>query len=130
MLELWAPLIPPLIPPSAEERAFNHGSDCMAGWSPTAEHLEARNDAGDCESVQAWRAKVGDARVCEGSHEDVEVDDWDAGTVEISDSLSAIDYERYGKQIARPKALRGELEIAKEMRWAVQRETLNRRSSL
>ena len=102
----------------------------MTGWSPTAEHLEARNDAGDWDSVQAWRAKVGDARVCEGSREDVEVDDWDVGTVEISDSLSAIYYERYGKQIAHWKALRGELEIAKEARWAVQRETLNRRSSL
>ena len=57
---------------SAEERAFNYGSDCMTGWSPTAEHLEARNDAGDCDSVQAWRAKVGDARVCEGSREETQ----------------------------------------------------------
>jgi hypothetical protein len=104
-----------------------YGSHCETSFSPPVEHLASYNTMHDWSFVKGWRSNVAAG---ERSGQAADVDEWDARTVEISDSLSAIDNERYARQIVRWQAHCSELEVPSETRWAVDRETLTRRRSL
>ena len=104
-----------------------YGSHCETSFSSPVEHLASYNTMHDWSFVKAWRSNVGAG---EGNVQPADVDEWDARTVEISDSLSAIDNERYARQVVRWQAHCSELDVPSETRWAVDRETLTRRRSL
>ncbi|KAL2044837.1 hypothetical protein N7G274_002612 [Stereocaulon virgatum] len=104
-----------------------YGSHCETSFSPPAEHFTSYSHMHDWSFVRAWRSNV---EAGGGSVQAADVDEWDARTVEISDSLSAIDNERYVRQIVLWQAHCNELEVPSETKWAVDRETLTRRRSL
>ena len=104
-----------------------YGSGGETSWSPPTDLIATANAECDWTSVNTWKANTENACEVIKSADVVEVDDWDAGTVEIWDSLSARDNEQYGKQIASWKAMCSEL---RETRWLVDRGSLSRRRSL
>ena len=86
------------------------------------------DDAGEKrKAIDAWAANV--IALNEWS-EDVEVDDWDTGTVEMWDSVSVVDYGTYGKQIVRWQDVCAKIERPKEALWKVREEPLARRQSI
>ena len=78
-------------------------------------------------AIDAWAANVIASSECSG---DVEVDDWDTGTVEVWDSVSVVDYGTYGKQIVRWQDACASIERPKETLWTVREEPLTRRQSI
>ena len=78
-------------------------------------------------AIDAWAANVIASNQWSG---DVEVDDWDAGTVEMWDSVSIVDYGTYGKQIVRWQDICAKIERPKEALWKVREEPLARRQSI
>ena len=85
-------------------------------------------DAGEKRrAIDAWAANVIASSECSG---DVEVDEWDSGTVEMWDSVSAVDYETHGKQIVRWQDVCAKIERPKEALWKVREEPLTRRQSI
>ena len=77
--------------------------------------------------INAWAANVIASSECSG---DVEVDDWDTGTVEVWDSVSVVDYGTYGKQIVRWQDVCAAIERPKETLWTLREEPLTRRQSI
>ena len=78
-------------------------------------------------AIDAWAANVIASSECSG---DVEVDDWEAGTVEMWDSVSVVDYGTYGKQIVRWQDVCTKIERLKDTLWKVREEPLTRRQSI
>lgn len=78
-------------------------------------------------AIDAWAANVIASSECSG---DVEIDDWDTGTVEMWDSVSVVDYGTYGKQIVRWQDVCAKIERPKEALWKVREEPLTRRLSI
>ena len=78
-------------------------------------------------TIDAWAANVMAASECS---RDVEVDDWDTGTVEVWDSVSAVDYGMYGKQIVHWQGICASIEKPKETLWTVRDESFMRRRSM
>ena len=78
-------------------------------------------------AVDAWAANVIASSECNG---DVEVDDWDSGTVEVWDSVSAVDYGTYGRQIVHWQGICTSIEKPKETLWMVKDEPFMRRWSM
>ena len=79
-------------------------------------------------AIDAWASNVEASSECSG---DVEVDDdWDAGTVQVWDSVSAVDYGTYGKQIVRWQGICASIEKPKETLWTVSDEHFIRRRSM
>ena len=78
-------------------------------------------------AIDAWASNVTASSERSG---DVEVDDWDAGTVEVGDSVSAVDYGTYGKQIVRWQGICASIEKPKETLWTVRDEHFIRRRSM
>ena len=78
-------------------------------------------------AIDAWAANVIASSECSG---DVEVDDWDSGTVEVWDSVSAVDYGTYGKQIGFWQGICASIGKPKETLWTVRDEPFMRRRSM
>lgn len=78
-------------------------------------------------TIDAWVANVTASSECS---RDVEVDDWDAGTVEVWDSVSAVDYGTYGQQIVHWQGICASIEKPKEALWTVKDEPFMRRWSM
>ena len=78
-------------------------------------------------AIDAWAANATASSECSG---DVDIDDWDSGTVEIWDSVSAVDYGTYGKQIVRWQDVCASIERPKETLWTVREEPFARRRSI
>ena len=78
-------------------------------------------------AIDAWAANVIASSECSG---DVEVDDWDSGTVEVWDSVSAVDYGTYGKQIVFWQGICASIEEPRETLWTVRDEPIMRRRSM
>lgn len=78
-------------------------------------------------AIDAWAANVITSSECSG---DVEIDDWDSGTVEVWDSASAVDYGTYGKQIVVWQGICASIEKPKEALWTARDETFMRRRSM
>ena len=78
-------------------------------------------------AIDAWAANVVTSSECSG---DVELDDWDTGTVEMWDSVSVVDYGTYGKQIVRWQDVCAKIERPKETLCKVREEPLTRRQSI
>ena len=78
-------------------------------------------------AIDAWAANVIASSECSG---DVRVDDWDSGTVEVWDSVSAVDYGMYGKQIVFWQGICASIEKPKETLWTVREEPFMRRQSM
>ena len=78
-------------------------------------------------AIDAWAANVIASSECSG---DVEVDDWDAGPVEMWDSVSVVDYGTYEKQIVRWQDVCTKIERPKDTLWKVREEPLTRSQSI
>ena len=78
-------------------------------------------------AIDAWAANVIASSECGG---DIEVDDWDSGTVKVWDSVSAVDYGTYGKQIVFWQGICASIEKPKETLWTVRDEPFMRRRSM
>ena len=78
-------------------------------------------------TIDAWASNVTVSSECSGN---VEIDDWDSGTVEVWDSVSAVDYGTYGKQIVHWQGICASIEKSKETLWKVKDEPFMRRRSM
>ena len=107
---------------STFDEASCHRSDLSVPDEPGADDASEKRRA-----IDAWAANVVASSECT---RDVEIDDWDTGTVEVWDSVSAVDYETYGKQIVRWQGVCAAIERPKEALWALGEESLTRRQSI
>ena len=78
-------------------------------------------------AIDAWASNVTASSEYSG---DVEVDDWDTGTVEIWDSVSAVDYGTYSKQIVHWQGICASIEKPQETLWTARDEHFIRRRSM
>ncbi|CAF9937335.1 hypothetical protein IMSHALPRED_011106 [Imshaugia aleurites] len=127
----------------ARERAYdlgaigsNHGQEFYYG----AEYEESWPEnkiadfiaSHDWSFVEDWMDKIPDSTY-QADVESVEIDEWDAGEVDVDDSISVIDYEEYRQDIDRYQRICARLEDpCPEARWLGQPDAkpLERRYSL
>ncbi|KAK3175257.1 hypothetical protein OEA41_002504 [Lepraria neglecta] len=97
--------------------------------STSTEHMASYLATRDWSSIEDWRSDI----IPQGSDcgcEDMEMDEWDATTVEISDSASALGCGNNRKKIDRWHRIRGPpLPTPQEDVWTVDRAMLKRRRS-
>ncbi len=107
---------------STIDEASCHRSDLSVPDEPGVDDASEKRRA-----IDAWAANVIASSECSG---DVEVDDWDTGTVQVWDSVSVVDYGTYGKQIVRWQDVCAAIERPKETLWPLREEPLTRRQSI
>ncbi len=111
---------------NATRSTIDEGS-CRRSYVSEPDELAGEDASEKRRAIDAWAANVTASSECSG---EVELDDWDSGTVEVWDSVSAVDYGTYGKQIVRWQGVCASIERPKETLWPVREESLTRRRSI
>ena len=102
-------------------------ASCHASNLSVADEFGVEDAREKRRAIDAWASNVTSSSECS---RDVEVDDWDTGTVEVWDSVSAVDYGTYGKQIVYWQGICASIEKPKETLWTATDEPFVRRRSM